>query len=105
MNDSEFHALAETQLRQIETALEACEGPFDFDTVADGALAISFPDQSQILVNRHDAAREMWVAAKAGGFHYRWNGHHWLDTRSGREIMDALSAFISQQSGEPVSLV
>lgn len=105
MNDSEFQALAETQIRQIEAALEAYDGPFDFDTVGDGALAICFADHSQIVVNRHDAAREIWIAAKAGGFHYRWNGRYWLDTRSGREIMDALSEFASQQAGEPVSFV
>ncbi len=69
-----------------------------------GVLEIEFADRSKIIVNRHGAAQEMWVAAKAGGFHYRWNGQVWRDTRDDSEMMAALSKLVSAQAGESVRL-
>jgi len=72
--------------------------------INDSVLEIEFADGSKIIVNRHDAAREVWVAARSGGFHYRWDGSAWRDTRRGDELLAALSRLISEQAGETVSL-
>ena len=104
MNDSEFNSLADTALKQIENGLEASDVDLDFSMVATGVLEIEFADGSKIIVNRHSAAQEMWVAARAGGFHYRWDGKNWRDTRDQGELMAALSALISAQAGGPVTL-
>lgn len=104
MNDNEFNELADSTLRQIETALERSGADLDFAMVSDSVLEIEFADRSKIIVNRHDAAKEIWVAAKSGGFHYRWDGSCWQDTRSEEELMAALSRLISEQAREPVLL-
>ena len=105
MNDSEFNTLADTALKQIETGLEASGADLDFAMVSAGVLEIEFADRSKIIVNRHGAAKEMWVAARSGGFHFRWDGKVWRDTRDNTELMAALSALASAQAGEPVVLV
>ncbi len=104
MNDNEFNELADATLTQIETALERSGADLDFAMVSDSVLEIEFADRSKIIVNRHDAAKEIWVAARSGGFHYRWDGSCWQDTRSEEELMTALSRLISEQSREPVLL-
>ena len=104
MNDSEFSALADAALNHIETVLDASDADMDFAVVSAGVLEIEFADRSKIIVNRHGAAQEMWVAAKAGGFHYRWNGQVWRDTRDDSEMMAALSKLVSAQAGESVRL-
>ena len=104
MNDSEFNTLADTALKQIETALEASDADLDFAMISAGVLEIEFADRSKIIVNRHGAAKEMWVAARSGGFHFRWDGAAWRDTRDSSELMAALSALVSVQAGEPVAL-
>ena len=104
MNDSEFNALADAALQQIEAGLERSGADLDFEMVGDSVLEIEFADGGKIIVNRHAAAREVWVAAKSGGFHYRWDGSCWQDTRGGPELMAALSALVSQQAGEEVAL-
>ena len=104
MDDKEFNALADGVLARIETALEASDADLDFELAAGGVLEIEFADGSKIIVNRHGVAREIWVAARAGGFHFRWDGISWLDTRDGAELMGKLSALASQQAGETVSL-
>ena len=50
-------------------------------------LELEFADGSRIVVNRHSAAQEIWVAAKSGGFHFRWDGARWLDTPRRRELL------------------
>jgi len=104
MNDNEFNELADATLTQIETALERSGADLDFAMVSDSVLEIEFADRSKIIVNRHDAAKEIWVAARSGGFHYRWDGSRWQDTRSEEELMAALSRLISEQASEPVLL-
>lgn len=104
MNDNEFNTLAEAALKDIEAGLEASDADLDFAMVSAGVLEIEFADRSKIIVNRHAAAKEMWVAAKSGGFHYRWDGSVWRDTRDNSELMAALSKLVSAQAGEPVDL-
>ena len=104
MNDSEFNTLADAALSRIETGLDACDADLDFAMIAAGVLEIEFADRSKIIVNRHDAAKELWVAARAGGFHFRWDGSDWRDTRDGSELIAALSALVSAQCGSAVSL-
>jgi CyaY protein len=91
-------------LARIEAALEASDADIDFELAAGGVLEIEFENGSKIIVNRHAIAREIWVAAKAGGFHFRWNGQNWCDTRDGLELMAKLSTLASQQAGESVIL-
>ena len=104
MEDREFNTLADAALARIEAALEASGADIDFELAAGGVLEIEFADGSKIIVNRHGVAREIWVAARAGGFHFRWDGAAWRDTRDGVELMDRLSALASQQAGEAMNL-
>lgn len=104
MDDKEFNSLADATLTQIEHALETSEADIDFELAAGGVLEIEFADSSKIIVNRHGVAHEIWVAAKAGGFHFRWDGEAWRDTRDGAELMGKLSTLASQQAGEKVVL-
>ena len=104
MNDSEFNALADQALQRIEAGLERVEADLDFAMISAGVLEIELPDGSKVVVNRHTAAQEIWVAARAGGFHFRWDGTAWRDTRDKSELMAALSALLSAQSGESIQL-
>jgi len=104
MEESEFNRLAGEAMVAIEAGLEACDADLDFELAAGGILEIEFADGSKIIVNKHGVAREIWVAAKAGGFHFRWSGTAWVDTRDGSELMQKLSTLASQQAGERVNL-
>ena len=104
MDDTEFEALAARALERLEAALEASGIDADVERKEGGVLEIEFGDGSKMIVNRHGAAREIWVAARAGGFHFRWDGAAWRDTRAGDELFAALSQLISAQSGQPVLL-
>ncbi len=104
MNETDFEALAGAALERVERALEASGVDVDFESKDGGVLEIEFADGSKIIVNRHGAAREIWVAARSGGFHFRWDGSAWRDTRDRTELFAALSKLVSAQSGTPVIL-
>ena len=103
MDESDFEARAGAALEALELALEQAE--LDFERKGDGVLEIDFDDGSKIIVNRHAAAREIWVAARSGGFHFRWDGAAWRDTRNATELFAALSELISRQLGRGLRLL
>jgi CyaY protein len=103
MDDPRFEAAAEEALERLERALEELE--LDFERKEGGVLEIEFDDGAKMIVNRHSAARELWVAARSGGFHFRWDGSAWRDTRSGAEFFDALSQLLSAELGRRVRLL
>ena len=102
MTESEYTHLADATLNRLEAALDAAG--IDFERAGGGVLELEFDDGSMIVVNKQAAAQEIWVAAKSGGFHYRWDGADWRDTRGGEELFAALSRLASAQSGEGVEL-
>jgi CyaY protein len=104
MDGTQFEALSGETLERIEHALEQSGVDADFELKEGGVLEVEFRDGSKIIVNRHGVAREIWVAARSGGFHFRWDGAAWRDTRDGRELFAALSRLVSAQSGSPVIL-
>lgn len=103
MDDSEFEVLADSTLRQIETAFEASGIDADVSETGTGILEIEFPDGSKMVVNRHVANQEIWVAARSGGYHFRWDGAAWRDTRGQGELLPILSRLISQIVGQSVA--
>lgn len=104
MDDKEFSAVADATLAHIEAALENCGADLDCEPMADGILEVEFADGSKIVINRHSVAREIWVAAKSGGFHFRFDGTSWRDTRDQQELFAKLSQLVGTQSGVPVQL-
>jgi CyaY protein len=108
MTETEFLSLADSTLSAIEAALERVCNETDLDVECSrsgNVLEIEFIDNgSKIIVNSQAPMQEMWVAAKAGGFHYRREGEQWRNTRDGSELFGALSELASGQAGFPVSL-
>ncbi|MEY2632682.1 MAG: iron donor protein CyaY [Pseudomonadota bacterium] len=104
MNEKEFNDLATATLARIEAGLEQSGADLDFEMLAGGILEVEFADGSKIIINRHGVAKEIWVAARSGGFHFRYDGEVWRDSRDGSELMAKLVGLLSAQAGEPVAL-
>ena len=104
MDVPDFEALAARALSQIEQALEASGVDVDLEMKEGGILELEFANGSKMIINRHGVAKEIWVAARSGGFHFRWDGTQWRNTREGTELFSALSSLVSEQAGEAVLL-
>lgn len=101
MNESDFHRAVDAVLARIESGVEDVDG-LDVD-LESGILTVTCPDASRIIVNRQTPNREIWVAARSGGFHFTFRDGHWRDTRSGDELFASLARLIALQGGENVA--
>ncbi len=108
MTETEFLAVAEGVLNAVEAAFERAgeEADVDIECSRSGnVLEIEFVDNgSKIIVNTQAPMREIWVAARAGGFHYRLNEGSWLDTRDGSELFASLSRLAGLQAGSALNI-
>ncbi len=99
MTDSEFNQLTDETFRRIESALEHAEdADLDFELAAGNVLEIDCAG-SKIIINRQVAMHEIWVAARSGGFHYRWSEGAWHNTRDDSELLSSLARLIAEQCG------
>ena len=106
-SDSDFIAAADATLDAIGRALDAALARSDVDvdwSVNDGILEIDCGARGKLIVNRHVPNREIWVAARSGGFHFRAQGGDWIDTRSGEKLDVALTRLLREQAGLDFSL-
>ena len=104
MDEAEFEKLADAALAEVEAALEASALDLDLELKEGGILEVTFESGGKLIINRHRAAREIWVAAPSGGFHFRWHDGAWRDTRNGTELFQALSSLASEHGGKAVKL-
>jgi CyaY protein len=101
MDESAFVAGADATLDRIGLALDAALETSDADldwSLRDGVLTIECGDESRIIVNRHVPNREIWVAAKSGGHHFRAHDGHWRDTRGDAELGALLARLLKAQA-------
>lgn len=100
MNESEFLDVTDRIFSRIEDAID--DAGVDADFVSNGnVLEIEFDDGGKIVVNRHAANQELWIAAKSGGYHFAFKDGQWLAARDGAEFFDTLKTAIAQACGEP----
>ena len=104
MDERQFDTLADAAMASLEQALETSDVDIDFEAKPGGILEIDFEDGSKIIVNKHRAAREFWVAARSGGFHFKPEDGRWVGTRDGEELMQLLTRCLTEQSGQTIRL-
>ena len=108
MTDSEYLARTNAVLASVEAAIDAWlqDDVVDIDAHRTGGLLeMSFPNRSVIVLNTQPPLHEIWLAARSGGFHYKFVDGAWRDTRDGREFFDSLSACASEQAGQTLRFV
>ncbi len=104
MDERQFDTLADAAMASLEQALETSDVDIDFEAKPGGILEIDFEDGSKIIVNKHRAAREIWVAARSGGFHFKPEDGRWVGTRDGEELLQLLARCLTEQSGQAIRL-
>lgn len=105
LSDAEYHRLSMAVLVAVEAAADRMlqDDVIDIDTQRTGGLLeLSFPDASKIVINTQPPLHEVWLAARAGGHHFRHAAGRWIDTRDGSDFFAVLSREASAQGGRPL---
>ncbi|HOA92427.1 MAG TPA: iron donor protein CyaY [Quisquiliibacterium sp.] len=103
MTEQQFQTLCEQALTAIEDAVDACGADVDIER-SGAVLELAFEDGAKIIVNGNAPVRQIWVAARAGGFHFVRSGERWVDTRSGESLASSLNRLVQAQAGVALKL-
>ncbi|GAB7128292.1 iron donor protein CyaY [Silvimonas sp. JCM 19000] len=99
MTETEFLALSDAIFDRIEAACD--EADAEIDPLRQGnVLELEFDDGSKVIVNRHVPNQELWIAARHGGFHYRFVDRVWVNTRGDGEFFADLAEAVRIHGGE-----
>jgi len=103
MTELDYLDKAEAALSAIEVACDRINDETDADVDnqrTGGMITLTFANRSQIIINLQKPLQEIWLAARAGGFHYRVSQGQWTDTKDGSELFAGLSRYASEQAGQ-----
>jgi CyaY protein len=107
MTESEFIALTDRALNLIGEALDESDAGLDWQ-LNDGILEIDCEDGSgaggKIILNRHLPNRELWLATRGGGYHYRPVDARWENTRGSGDLRTDLERALTAQGGVAIAL-
>ncbi len=106
MTDPEFMDLAERVLKAVEASCDRINDKTSADIDnqrSGGMITLAFANRSQIVINLQKPLHEIWLAARCGGFHYRYDGTRWLDTKGEGEFFASLSRYASEQAGQTLT--
>ncbi|MFG6463604.1 iron donor protein CyaY [Roseateles sp. DXS20W] len=105
LSDADYHAKSHALLARIEAQVDAWldDDVVDIDAHRTGGLLeLSLPGGSKIVINTQPPLQEIWLAARSGGYHFKWDGSQWVD-REGQEFLARLSHSASEQSGQALT--
>jgi CyaY protein len=105
LSDADYRRLAHALLSSVESQVDTWldQDLIDIDTHRSGGLLeLSFPNGSKIILNTQPPLHEVWMAARGGGYHFKWDGLAWRDTRDAVEFLQRLSDESTAQAGLPL---
>ena len=104
MNDTDFNTAVDATLLAIEDAVEDLDIDIDLES-AGGILTLTFENGSKVIINRQGPTKEIWVAARSGGFHCGYRDNAWICNTTQETLPALLSRVCTEQSGEAITLL
>lgn len=102
LDESTFHSLADATFARLEDLLD--DAGIDFET-AGGILTLELDDGSKLILNRQPPVREIWLAAKSGGYHFSRDGDRWFSRRDQVTLGEMLQRCVREQGGPDLAAV
>ena len=104
MNETEFHQLVDIQMQNIEEAIDDSEADIDYE-VTGNVMTLEFEIRSQIIINRQEPMKEIWLASKSGGFHFAMVESQWTCSKTGLELIAMVKQECEKHSEEEIEWV
>ena len=104
MSETEFHQLVDIQMQNIEEAIDESEADIDYE-VTGNVMTLEFENRSQIIINRQEPMKEIWLASKSGGFHFKLIDDKWTCSKTGMELFEMVKEECVKHAGEEIDWV
>lgn len=85
MTESSFNDLIDATFSTLEYALDEVDSDIDYE-LGGGVLTVEFENGSTMVFSRQPPVRQLWLAARSGGFHFEYDDAlgDWRNTRDGQ---------------------
>lgn len=105
LSETEFLAVARPELVALTKALDALGEDVDAE-LADDILTVDLAGGTRVVINRHGAARQIWMAAQHTAWHFDFDAdaQRWTAKKSGDELWQTVSAVLTRTLGRAIVL-
>ncbi|MCO6055874.1 iron donor protein CyaY [Pseudomonas sp. MOB-449] len=101
LSEARFHDLVDEAQERVEDAFDDSDLDLDLENTG-GVLTVRFENGSQVILSRQAPLRQLWVAARSGGFHFDYDeaSDRWICDSSDEPLGELLSRVTREQAGE-----
>ncbi|WP_437879506.1 iron donor protein CyaY [Pseudomonas sp. LRF_L74] len=103
LTEARFHDLLDSVQEAVEDIFDESGLDIDLENSA-GVLTVRFDNGSQLILSRQEPLRQLWVAARSGGFHFDYDENEglWICDTSDEPLGELLARVTLEQAGEHI---
>ena len=101
LSEARYHDLIDAVQQEIEDVFDDSDLDVDLENSA-GVLTVRFANGSQVILSRQEPLRQLWLAARSGGFHFDYDdaSGRWICDSSEEPLGELLTRVVAEQGGE-----
>ncbi len=101
LSETHFHDLIDVVQQVVEDIFDGSGLDLDLEN-SSGVLTVRFENGSQLILSRQEPLRQLWVAARSGGFHFDYDEAQalWVCDTSDEPLGELLTRVTREQAGE-----
>lgn len=101
LSEARFHDLIDALQQVVEDVFDDSGMDVDLENSA-GVLTVRFENGTQLILSRQEPIRQLWLAARSGGFHFDYDAdsERWLCDNSDEQLGEMLQRITLEQGGE-----
>jgi CyaY protein len=100
LTEARFHDLVDATQQALEDIFDETGLDVDLENSA-GVLTVKFENGSQLIFSRQEPLRQLWLAARSGGFHFDYDEeeNRWSNDTSDELLSEMLARITLEQAG------
>lgn len=100
LSEARFHDLVDATQQAVEDIFDDSGLDVDLENSA-GVLTVRFDNGSQLIFSRQEPIRQLWLAARSGGFHFDYDEAEgcWICDTSDEQLGEMLVRITLEQCG------
>lgn len=98
LTEARFHDLVDATQQALEELLEDYADDIE---ISAGMMTIKFDNGSQLIISRQEPLRQLWLAARSGGYHFDYDEESgkWSCEKSEELLGEVLARATKEQAG------
>jgi CyaY protein len=100
LTEARFHDLVDATQQVLEDIFDESDLDLDLENSA-GVLTVKFENGTQVIFSRQEPLRQLWLAARSGGFHFNYDEEEkrWVCDKSDELLSEILVRVTTEQAG------